>query len=47
MFAVWQSADKCIVYEDIHANNAFRLVELVYFFVVLLELYFGNKALVL
>jgi hypothetical protein len=47
VFAVWKSAENCIVYKGIHAYNAFRLIELVYFFVVFLELYFGNEALVL
>jgi hypothetical protein len=47
VFAVWKSAENCIVYKRIHAYNAFRLIELVYFFVVFLELYFGYEALVL
>lgn len=47
VFAVRKSSENCIVYKGIHTNNAIGLIELVYFFVVFLELYFWNEALVL
>lgn len=46
VLAGWQSTDPCSIREWIHTDNALCSAELIYFFVVLHELYFRYQSVV-